>query len=154
MVVVAWRPSHTIGVDEGDGVVDGAVARPHALVHSQGEEVGLDGRTYLASTSGDHVVLEMREVRSTHISLDRTRMRIHGHESATEEMLVPTNGIERGHGGVDESVVGEDTHIDRRVEDLLDVAVVQALFLEGTIAVGLTHRTIHDSLDVLRRKVL
>ena len=69
-------------------------------------------------------------------------------------MLVPTNRVERGHGGVDQSVVGEDTHSHRSVEDLLDVVVVQALFFEGTIAVGLAHRTSHDSIHILWSEVL
>ena len=81
-------------------------------------------------------------------------MRLHRHKAATEEMLVPSNRVERGHSGVDQAVIGEYAHSHRSVEDLLDVAVVQALFFEGTIAVGLAHRTSHDSIHILWSEVL
>ena len=69
-------------------------------------------------------------------------------------MLVPADRVHRRHGGVYQAVVGEHAHRYLRVEYLLDLILAHALFLESTIAVGLTHGAIHDSIDIFRRQVL
>ena len=150
---IAWRPCYTIAINKGDRVINGAVAWPHTLIHGQGKEVWLNGRTYLTATCCHHVVLEVREVRSTHVCFHGTRVHIHGHESATQEVLVPTDRVHRCHGGIYQSVVGEHMHINRRIEDFLYLGLAHALFLECAVAVGLTHRAVHDTINLLGAEI-
>ena len=69
-------------------------------------------------------------------------------------MLIPADGVHWRHGGVYQSVVGEHAHRHSGVKDFLDLGFALSLLLQGSIAVGLAHRAIHDAVNIFGSQVL
>ena len=80
--------------------IDNLGARRHAGLHREGVEEWLDSRTDLTFALTDIVILEVSVVRSADVSLDLSCHRLHSHESGTEDRLVISDGIVRGHRSV------------------------------------------------------
>ena len=148
-VFIAWCPCYAVAVNQCNRVIDRAVAWPHAFIHCQGKEVWFDGRAHLTATCCDHIVLEMAKVWSAHIGFHCTRVCIHRHESTAQEMLVPFDGVHRCHGGVYQAIIGEYAHAYWRIEYFLDIRFAHTLLFQCTVAIGLTHRAIHNAVNLL-----
>ena len=81
-------------------------------------------------------------------------MCVHRHESASQEVFVPFDGVHGCHQGVDHAVVGEYLHLHGCVEYLFYLTFAHALFLQCAVAVGLSHSACEDAIYLLLAKVL
>ena len=73
--------------------------------------------------------------------------RVHAHEACAQEVLLPEQGVARGHNGVDHAFVGEHVHLARCVERFCDFFVGCSGRLEHTVALGLADGMTDEVFD-------
>ena len=154
-VGVARAPRLAIFGDDGLLHITGFVTRAEAVLHCQGIEVRFDGRTHLTAAHHSHVILEMGEVRTSHIGLYMTGRRFHRHESTTQEMFVVPDAVHRRHHRVYLSlVIAEDGHLMRFVKCLSYLLGRMSGFAHQAVAFALLHRTGQDCLHLLGTQLI
>ena len=146
-------PFFSVSVDECDGDIGCGVARPHTFVHGECVDIWFDGGSDLSFTDGDHIVLEISEVGSSDIGFDMSRVWVHGHESAPEEVFLVSDAVEWCECGVDDALVGEDLHFLRCVEGVEDFLFGVSCFFHESVSFCLFDTSVHDVVDFCLFKV-
>ena len=104
LIRTLWCPSGVID-EEGLRNIHNPVAWCHTLLHCKSVKEWLDGRTHLTLTLTHVVIFEIAIVRTSHISLDVSGVRLDSHERGTQMRLIIFNGVIRSHQRIDISVL-------------------------------------------------
>ena len=153
MVGIARCPrlaSHDVGLL----AIGSHIAWRESVLHGKAIEERLDGRAHLPAPKAYHVVHEMRIVQSANVSLDGSRPRIHAHESAAEESLVVSYGVERTHQRVNVAMICEDGHLGLLPEGYLDILRRISRCLHVAVALALHNAAVEDGAYLLGRQLV
>ena len=147
----------TVGVARSPRLIAHGVGLLHIRSHRTWGETILHGkrieerlycRTHLATTARNHIVHKMCVVESAYVCLHRSRLRIHTHKASTQIRLHIAYAVYRCHHGVDIAMIGEESHLCRRMERAVNFFIACARSFQCSIAFALKHSTFHNLVNL------
>ena len=133
---IARGERFAVGIGECYGLVYYLVARIHPLFHSKRIDEWFYGRPYLSASLSSHIVLEVGEVGSAHVSLDVAVGRLHTHKAHTSKTFSPQHRVAGRHYGVYLASPRKHLHIDRFVELSKYLRFAHTARLHDTVTLG------------------
>ena len=96
-----------------------------------------------------HIILEVVEVRSSHVGFHMTVSGIHRHEARAQEVLIVADRVHRCHHRVHRTIPSEDRHFLWSAEGLVYLGICSPCILHHTIAVRLLLGAVQNAIYLL-----